>query len=213
MSRPSGVVRSSARLRLPRFECSSRAWTSPLIDTTPVAARPRMASPRSIGSILITSAPQSARSAEAAGTNVCSAASRTRTPSITAVTKTLPLSARPGCPPSDRRNPILTSTSTIVLWLSRPAPRDGPASATWGHLEEHLPHGPAVGHVAQGRHHVRQVELAADEGGGPALGQELEELAVVAGHVRRLVRREVPELEPEDVDALQQNQVERYPGD
>ena len=74
------------------------------MDTTPVAARPRMASPRSIGSILITSAPQSARSAEAAGTKVCSATSRTRTPSITAVTGTLPLSARLGSEPGGATN-------------------------------------------------------------------------------------------------------------
>src|SRR5262245_43893362 len=51
----------------------------------PVDARPRMASPRSTGSILITSAPQSASSADAAGTKVCSATSSTRTPSITLV--------------------------------------------------------------------------------------------------------------------------------
>ena len=44
-----------------------------------------MASPRSTCSILMTSAPQSASSADAAGTNVCSATSRMRTPCMTAV--------------------------------------------------------------------------------------------------------------------------------
>ena len=44
-----------------------------------------MASPRSTCSILMTSAPQSASSAEAAGTKVCSATSRIRTPCMIAV--------------------------------------------------------------------------------------------------------------------------------
>src|SRR5258708_39944417 len=52
-----------------------------------------MASPRSTGSILMISAPQSASSAEAAGTNVCSATSRIRTPSITALIRLLGLVA------------------------------------------------------------------------------------------------------------------------
>src|SRR3954454_6261364 len=86
MSSPSGERRSSARLFLPRFECSSSACTSPAMFTTPVAARPRIASPRSTCSILMISAPQSASSADAAGTNVCSATSRTRTPARMAVT-------------------------------------------------------------------------------------------------------------------------------
>src|SRR4051812_6915179 len=83
--RPSGDVRSRPRLFFPRLECSSRACTSPDIVMTPLEARPRMASPRSTCSILMTSAPRSASSADAAGTKVCSATSRMRTPSITAV--------------------------------------------------------------------------------------------------------------------------------
>src|SRR5580700_6250438 len=148
MSRPSGVVRSSATLRLPRLECSSSAWTSPPIDTTPVAARPRMASPRSVGSTLITSAPQSANSAEAAGTNVCSATSRTRTPFITSValTAALPL--------------LLTSTSILDR----------------SHLEHHLAHGPPVGDVLQRGDRLGQVERGADDRPGPARGQQVEEL-------------------------------------
>src|SRR4051794_32477141 len=51
----------------------------------PVEAKPRIASPRWTCSILMTSAPQSDSSADAAGTNVCSATSRMRTPFITAV--------------------------------------------------------------------------------------------------------------------------------
>src|SRR5436190_540202 len=85
MSSPSGDARSRPRLCLPRLECSSRTCTPSPSETTPLWARPRMASPRSTCSILITSAPQSASSAEAAGTNVCSATSSTRTPFMTAV--------------------------------------------------------------------------------------------------------------------------------
>src|SRR4051794_13535062 len=96
MSRPSGERRSSARLFLPRLECSSRACTSPVMLTTPVAASPRIASPRSTCSILMISAPQSASSADAAGTKVCSATSRTRTPARMAVT-TLLLSLGSAC--------------------------------------------------------------------------------------------------------------------
>src|SRR5437764_4363152 len=85
MSRPSSAVRSRPTLCLPRFECSRSTWTSPPKETVPLEARPRMASPRSTCSILMTSAPRSASSADAAGTKVCSATSRMRTPSITAV--------------------------------------------------------------------------------------------------------------------------------
>src|SRR4051812_25023938 len=82
MSRPSVLVRSTARLFLPRFECSASTSTSVSNIAMPDPARPRIASPRSTCSILITSAPQSARIADAAGTNVCSATSRMRIPSM-----------------------------------------------------------------------------------------------------------------------------------
>src|SRR5947209_10103815 len=99
MSSPSSAVRSRPRLFLPRFECSSNACTSPPMSTTPVDPSPRIASPRSTCSILTTSAPQSASSADAAGTKVCSATSRMRTSSITAVMA--------------ERYPILTSQSKL----------------------------------------------------------------------------------------------------
>ena len=57
--------------------------TLPLNPAMPVEPRPRVASPRVTCSILITSAPQSARMPDAAGTKVCSATSRMRMPSIT----------------------------------------------------------------------------------------------------------------------------------
>ena len=76
-----GGVRSRPMLLLPRLECSRRACTSPAMILTPEEASPRMASPRCTCSTLMTSAPQSASSAEAAGTKVCSATSRMRTPS------------------------------------------------------------------------------------------------------------------------------------
>src|SRR6185437_1268299 len=152
MSRPSGVFRSSARLRLPRLECSISGWMSPVMGITPVAARPRMASPRSAGSILMISAPQSASSAVAAGTNVCSATSRTRTPFITAVALTAPL-------------PLLL-TSTSILDRS--------------HLEHHLAHGLAVAHQPQGLRRLGQVVGGADHRPGTPAGQEFEQLGIVA---------------------------------
>src|SRR3954471_4475116 len=85
MSTPSGVARSRPRLCLPRLECSSRTCTLSGTIAVPLEARPRIASPRCTCSILMTSAPQSDINADAAGTNVCSATSRMRTPFITAV--------------------------------------------------------------------------------------------------------------------------------
>src|SRR5580658_4662507 len=162
-----------------------RGWTSPVSGMTPVAASPRMASPRSVGSILMISAPQSARRAEAAGTNVCSATSRTRTPFITAValTATLPL----------------TLTSTSIL--------DG------CHLEHHLAHGPALGHVGQGGCRLFQPERRPDQGLGLPLGQQSQQLGVVAHHFVAAMHGEVAELEAENVDSLQEHQIKRYAGD
>ena len=87
MSRPSvgGEVEAEALLARGWSARAARARRSPSAVATPVDARPRMASPRSTCSILMTSAPQSARRADAAGTKVCSATSRTRTPCMTAV--------------------------------------------------------------------------------------------------------------------------------
>src|SRR5262245_46854597 len=67
-------------LRLPRLLCSISTCTLVATARTPVWARPRIASPRSACSTLITSAPHSARMADAAGTKVCSATSRMRMP-------------------------------------------------------------------------------------------------------------------------------------
>src|SRR5882672_6268511 len=119
MSSPSGEVRSRPRLRFPRLECSSRACTLLGMTATPLAARPRMASPRSTCSILMTSAPQSESSADAAGTNVCSATSRIRTPSITAVISddrlVLLLDRLGGL--DDRRSRVEDDLATLVLEL------------------------------------------------------------------------------------------------
>ena len=76
------MLTSMPMLFFPRLECSSSTCTAPIEGITPLEARPRMASPRSGCSILMTSAPQSARMADAAGTKVCSATSRMRTPSM-----------------------------------------------------------------------------------------------------------------------------------
>ena len=76
------MLTSMPMLFLPRLECSSSTCTAPMEGMTPLEASPRMASPRSGCSTLMTSAPQSARMADAAGTKVCSATSRMRTPSM-----------------------------------------------------------------------------------------------------------------------------------
>src|ERR1700733_2220646 len=192
MSTPSGVPRSRAMLRLPRLECSINGWTSPVIGITPEDARPRMASPRSVGSTLMISAPQSASSAVAAGTKVCSATSRTRTPFMTgvALTRSLP--------------PNLTSTSTLPrrrgTWFGR-------------HLHHHLADGLPFGHPAQRVARVGEVERRADEGHGLAGHQEVHQLAVVAGHFLGPVTGEVAELEAEDRTSLEEHQIQRYAGD
>ena len=178
-----------------------------------MAARPRMASPRSIGSILITSAPQSARSAEAAGTNVCSATSRTRTPSITAVTASLPLPAPAGSPAPVRRNLNLTSTSTIASCLEGPPPGSAGPQPGGVTRSSTLPTARPSATWRRAATTSARSNSAPMSGRGPALGQQLQELAVVARHVGRLVRGEVAELEAEDVDALEQHQVEGYPWD
>src|SRR5580658_8760669 len=181
------------------------------MDMTPVEARPRMASPRSMGSIFTTSAPQSDRRADAAGTKVCSATSRMRTPSITAVTT---LEALPPCrwPATAPGNLTLTSTS-IVDRRSRPPSRPGgrplaslgcrSGFAAFAHHDDHLADGMALGDVAQGGGRVRETERAADQRRGAAVFEETEELALVACHLVGLVGAEAPHLEPEDRDALE----------
>ena len=51
-------------------------------------------------------------------------------------------------------------------------------------------------------------KVAPMSGHGPPVGQQVEQLALVARHLVGLVRREVAELEAEDVDPLQQHQVQ-----
>src|SRR3954453_9101027 len=95
---------SSARpmLRFPRFGCSMTGWNAPSRhpDSPPI---PRWASPVTACSTLITSAPQSASTAPAAGVKVNCATSRTRTPSIgrgatVAPPSPCPVSRCPGVP-------------------------------------------------------------------------------------------------------------------
>src|SRR5262249_34777505 len=70
-------------LRLPRLGCCTRKSTPPAATDTPAEASPRCASPRSGCSIFSTSAPQSASTAAALGTNQNCATSRTRPPVMT----------------------------------------------------------------------------------------------------------------------------------
>src|SRR6516164_708275 len=83
-SSPPGVARSRPTLRFPRLGCSIMKLTEvgPL-GTSPEVMRPRCGSPVSGCSTLITSAPQSQRTAPAEGTKVQEATSSTLTPSST----------------------------------------------------------------------------------------------------------------------------------
>src|ERR1700757_169188 len=138
MSIPSGELRSSPMLRLPRLECcSSGCQLPPSRCDRPDDMIPRIASPRSTGSILMTSAPQSESTADAAGTNVCSATSRTRTPCITAVT---------------------TATS-YTRWSSLPGTAKPDPARLSPFLQDHFGRAPSHRHhrsVEVARHHRRQ---------------------------------------------------------
>src|SRR6476620_8767677 len=81
ISRPSGTDMSSPMLRLPRLACSIFGLGSPSTLSGPVWRSPRCGSPVTACSILMTSAPHSASTAPADGTNPYMATSRTRIPS------------------------------------------------------------------------------------------------------------------------------------
>src|SRR5579862_3327189 len=81
ISRPRSVRMSRATLRLPRLFCSQLRLTPWTWAPMPWVMRPRYGSPDAGFSILITSAPWSAMTAPAAGTNTHWASSRIRTPS------------------------------------------------------------------------------------------------------------------------------------
>ncbi|CAI7975295.1 hypothetical protein FRAHR75_170062 [Frankia sp. Hr75.2] len=84
-TRAPGFSSASPMLRLPRLGASMMGKNAfPLLETSRPSSRisPRWASPYSACSTLITSAPQSARTAPEAGTKVYWATSSTRTPSI-----------------------------------------------------------------------------------------------------------------------------------
>src|ERR1044071_481134 len=97
-------------LRFPRLGCSMRKVIPPLLlpGITPLDTRPRCGSPVSGCSTLITSAPQSASTAPAAGTNVHAASSTTRTPSIAPIIPVLRL--------------VLPAGTQSSAWRPVPAP-------------------------------------------------------------------------------------------
>src|ERR1700757_47838 len=80
-SLPSGTDMSSPMLRLPRLACSMFGLGSPSTRSGPVWRSPRCGSPVTACSTLMTSAPHSASTAPADGTNPYIATSRTRIPS------------------------------------------------------------------------------------------------------------------------------------
>src|SRR6516162_1335725 len=79
-STPSGVLTSRPMLRLPRLACSKLGLGSPSTLYAPVSRSPRCGSPVTGCSTLMTSAPQSASTAPADGTNHHCATSTTRMP-------------------------------------------------------------------------------------------------------------------------------------
>src|SRR6202035_4537654 len=78
---PSGTDMSSPMLRLRRLACSMFGLGSPSTISGPVCRSPRCGSPVTACSTLMTSAPHSASTAPADGTNPYIATSRTRIPS------------------------------------------------------------------------------------------------------------------------------------
>src|SRR5262249_58516647 len=82
-ARPAALARSNPTLRLPRFDCSIMKLTPPVGGKNPAVTSPRCGSPVTGCSTLTTSAPQSASTAPAEGTNHHCATSITRTPAST----------------------------------------------------------------------------------------------------------------------------------
>src|ERR1700733_9393806 len=109
-------------LRLPRLGCSISGWRLGSIWKPPMLMKPRWVSPRPGCSTLMTSAPQSARIAPAAGTKVNWATSRTRTPAITLITS-LRLSpvalGRMGSPAAEDRRAALDERRHALLGVGR----------------------------------------------------------------------------------------------
>src|ERR1700733_3409171 len=103
---PSGLKTSRPLERLPRLACSKLGFGSPVTLSAPTWRRPRWGSPVTACSTLITSAPQSDRTAPADGTKPYIATSRTRMPSSGPAIRTPPARApRAGGVPQGRRCP------------------------------------------------------------------------------------------------------------
>src|SRR5262249_5536510 len=97
--------------RLPRFGCSTMKLTPPAAGTRPEETSPRWGSPCTGCSTLITSAPQSASTAPAAGTNHHCATSMTRTPCSTASIAALASTPRPRLTSGRRCRPWLHASA------------------------------------------------------------------------------------------------------
>src|SRR5687768_1521254 len=79
-------------------------------------------------------------------------------------------------------------------------------------VEHDLSDRAAVRHVSQGRGGVGELERGADVRQDPPLGHQLQEVVFVTLQLLGLVLGEVTELEAQNVDALEQNEVQRDPG-
>src|SRR4051794_5321322 len=117
-SSPSSLRMSMPMLRLPRFGCSIMKFgMPPPPPIRPEVISPRCGSPVSGCSTLMTSAPQSAKTAPAAGTNVHVATSMTRTPASTSSIGARYFRPMPGIEPT--YDELLART-------------DGPPGSSWG---------------------------------------------------------------------------------
>src|SRR5262249_15429824 len=80
-------------------------------------------------------------------------------------------------------------------------------------VEDDLADGLSIGDVLQRGHDLVERKRGTDVRPDSLRGQQLEQLAFVARELVRRVRCEVDELEAENVDAFEQDQVERYARD
>src|SRR5271165_7157206 len=208
-SLPDGRSRAIPMLRFPRLGCSMSGWNEPWATPPVPIWSPRWASPVTACSTLTTSAPQSARTAPAAGVKVNCATSTIRTPFIGwSVTRPPRLVSRWGrraepCPTRRRASPRRQLALDLALvGLVGGEPRDplhGPDLDPGRDLERrHVAAGPA-GQLARvdrrpvGRHQHRR-HLLAPFGVRQPDHEGVEHLGVLLEGELHLARRHVGPL-------------------
>ena len=131
-----------------RDAASCPGWSAPedvrprrRAAAVPVSFRPRIASPRSTCSTLMTSAPQSASTAAATGTKVCSATSSTRMPLIVPVTRVTSPARQPWCQAAYRSDCYGRSAAEVRARCRCAAPGCGHLAPVQGpvqRVEQHV---------------------------------------------------------------------------